>query len=251
MPAGSQAFLLLFMGLLLPLPLAEHLAVHSACLGLVLAHAPRACAAPVRLPEACAGWQSLHWAPAAGVHRTGGSRRPASAFTGSTNDQNSPLPRSQTHLQLFDNQVAEQRVAAVHQALGGLLLVVPPAWPPGGRAVQCRAALSALCLFAGWLVPTYAVLRWHCQERAQEAAAAAEAAAARARAGGGGAAAAAAAAPAVAKPSWSEWVAENVFMHGAPVEFRCHAWTALALGCWLAGSAWAAGRQPADGLSQE
>lgn len=132
-------------------------------------------------------------------------------------------------------------MAACHHVLSTMLLgVLPPDWPPGGRAVQCAASLSALALFFGWLVPTAYVLQWHCQEHCDAAAATAAAAPAAAGTGGRvGDAPAAARAP--FKQPLSLLVARNVFLLDDPLEFRCQAWACLALACWLAGTAWATG----------
>lgn len=48
LPTGSRTFRLLFFGIGLPLDLPAHLAVHTLCLAIAIADAPRACALPVR-----------------------------------------------------------------------------------------------------------------------------------------------------------------------------------------------------------
>ena len=53
--ARSRTFRLLFFGLALPLDLPAHLAVHTLCLALALAGAPRACTLPVRARGAHGG----------------------------------------------------------------------------------------------------------------------------------------------------------------------------------------------------
>lgn len=173
-----------------------------------------------------------------------------------------PFPPSHLHLQLLDNPVAERRLAACHLVLGNILAgMLPPDWPPG-RSVQCQAALASLCLFVGWLLPTYAVLQWHRHEHGAAAAPtpAAEAAAAAAGAsdeaagdpggGGRGGAGAPLRAPPARQP-WSLWFGTNVFMLGNPPEIRCAAWAVLTVACWLAGTVWAHGWRPAPGAPQQ
>ncbi|KAL4433826.1 hypothetical protein ABPG75_000267 [Micractinium tetrahymenae] len=73
------------------------------------------------------------------------------------------LPRYCT-MPLVNNPLADARITAAHQAAAGCLLgLLPLGFPPGSRQLRCVAAMAFLCFWVGWLVPTWLVLKQHCE----------------------------------------------------------------------------------------
>lgn len=98
--------------------------------------------------------------------------------------------------------------------------------------MQCVAALSTLCLFVGWLLPTFCALRRRHQAALRRPATLAPAGADNPADGF----------DPPAQSRWNmgadrmaAWVMENVFLAGAPHELSLLAWWVLAGFSWMAG----------------
>lgn len=68
-------------------------------------------------------------------------------------------------LQLLDNSLMKARISTFHNVMSiALPGILPRGYPLGGPHRQCTAALSFICIFLGWLLPTALLLRSRYQE---------------------------------------------------------------------------------------